>query len=234
MSSVVEICNVALSTYLGARPISALDQDTPESDECALHFDRVRRSLLERIDWRFARRRELLVRIDDNDRPAWGTRYARPADLLTVRSIGSAYSGSIIPTSMFELSGDSIYSHAAGAMVDYTADLSDPAMFPPAFNDALAAALAASIARPITADGPTMQAAQEAAATLLDRAIEIDVNQRATPTVRTVPATLAVRGGGNSVPPVYDPSAAVAGNPGGTGETDVPWDFVGIYRGAGL
>ena len=76
MQSAVEICNVALSSYLGARPITSMEQPTPEAEACRLHYDRVRRSLLERADWTFATRRAALARLADNDRDAWTYRYA--------------------------------------------------------------------------------------------------------------------------------------------------------------
>lgn len=250
MQSAVEICNVALSSYLGARPITAMEQQTPEAEACRLHYDRVRRSLLERADWTFATRRAALARLADNDRESWTYRYARPADMLKLRwvnagaLVGTGYAVGQNPDAIREISADAIYTHMPGAVIEYTADVTDPTLFPPSFGDAFAAALAAAIAMPITRDGAKMQAAQENAAMLLEQAIVNDANQRPNIPVQPVPPVLAVRGigvaGAGDLPPIVYPGEApplpqvpniipmptpVPGSADGT-----PFDFVAIYQ----
>ncbi len=48
MQSAIAICNVALTTYLGSRTITAFEDTSPEAEQCKLHYDRIRLSLLER------------------------------------------------------------------------------------------------------------------------------------------------------------------------------------------
>ena len=95
------------------------------------------------------------------------------------------------------------------ALVEFTADVTDPTLFPPSFGDALAASLAAAIAMPITRDGAKQQAAQEHAAVLLEQALVNDANNRPIIPQVYVPPSLAVRGVGmmhlNSLPPVIYP-----------------------------
>lgn len=211
MQSAVEICNVALTSYLGARPITALEQPIPEAEACRLHYDRVRRSLLERADWTFATRRAALVRMADNDRATWTYRYARPPDMLKLRWVNDAalmahaYGFGRTPDRIREVTGDSIYSHIDGAVIEYTADVDDPTLFPPSFGDALAAALAAAIALPITRDGAKMQAAQENAAVLLEQALVSDASQKPIIAQTWVPPVLAVRGVGGLNPDCLPP-----------------------------
>ena len=247
MQSAVEICNVALSSYLGARPITAMEQQTPEAEACRLHYDRVRRSLLERHDWIFATRRAVLARLADNDRSAWTYRYARPADMLKLRwvnagaLVGTGYAVGQNPDGIREISADAIYSHMPGAVIEYTADVDDTTLFPPSFGDALAASLAAAIAMPITRDGSKAEAAREASVALLEQAIVNDANQRPNIPVVHLPATLTVRGigvaGYSDLPPVIYPNEAPPlpqvpniipmPTPGSIDGT--PFDFVNIY-----
>lgn len=246
MQSAVEICNVALSTYLGARPITAMEQPTPEAEACRLHYNRVRRSLLERADWTFAARRAVLARLADNDRSAWTYRYARPADMLKLRwvnagaLVGTGYAVGQNPDAIREISADAIYSHMPGAVIEYTADVDDTTLFPPSFGDALAASLAAAIAMPITRDGAKMQAAQENAAMLLEQAIVNDANQRPNIPVTHFPATLTVSGiglmGVGDLPPIVypgePPPLPQVPNiiPMPTPTDGTPFDFVSLYQ----
>ena len=247
MQSAVEICNVGLSSYLGARPITAMEQPTPEAEACRLHYDRVRRSLLERADWVFATRREALVRMADNDRAArWSYRYARPAGMLKLRWVndaammGLAHANGRNADAIREITADAIYSHIPAALVEFTADVTDPTLFPPSFGDALAASLAAAIAMPITRDGAKQQAAQEHAAALLEQALVNDANNRPIIPQVYVPPSLAVRGigamGQSDTPPVVYPSEPpplpqvpnIIPMPVTTDGT--PFDFVSLYQ----
>lgn len=246
MQSAVEICNVALSSYLGARSITAMEQQTPEAEACRLHYDRVRRSLLERADWTFATRRAALARLADNDRETWTYRYARPADMLKLRwvnagaLVGTGYSVGRTPDAIREISGDAIYTHMPGAVIEYTADVTDTTLFPSSFGDAFAASLAAAIAMAITRDGAKMQAAQENATMLLEQAIVNDANQRPNIPVVHIPATLTVRGIG-AMGQCDDPPIVYTGEPPPLPQVPniipmpvptegTPFDFVSIYE----
>ena len=46
MQSTIAICNVALTSYLGTRSITSFNDGSPEAEQCELHYDRVRQSLL--------------------------------------------------------------------------------------------------------------------------------------------------------------------------------------------
>ena len=240
MQSAVEICNVALSSYLGARPITSLEQQTPEAEACRLHYDRVRRSLLERADWVFATRREVLARLADNDRAdRWAYRYARPAGMLKLRWVndaammGVAHANGRNPDALREITADAIYSHIPGALVEFTADVTDPTLFPASFGDALAAALAAAIAMPITRDGAKMQAAQDHAAALLEQAMVSDAGNRPIIAQVYIPQSLQVRGIGVPVPDALPPIVYPEGEqnpPLPVPDVGTPFDFVSLYQ----
>lgn len=201
MQSAIAICNVALTTYLGAASITSLNGASPEAENCKLHYDRVRRSLLKRFPWYWASRRELLVEETINDREgAWAHRYARPGHVIAVRWVNDAAAARIAmqdgrnPDSLREITADSIYSDVPGASIEYIRDEEDPTLFPPDFADALSAAIAAAIAMPITRDPAKKKDAEQGAALLLDQAMAMDFNQRPATEQRHIPPNLAVRG----------------------------------------
>lgn len=201
MQSTIDICNVALSTYLGATRISSLDETSPEAEQCNLHYDQVRRSLLQRWPWLFASRREALVENALNDRAgAWAFSYARPAHLLSVQWVNSAsaaraaFAHGRSNDTPREMTGSAIYSDVPGAVIEYTRDEQDPTLFPPAFADALSAALGAAIAMPITRDHAKKRDAQADAAQLFNQACVLDFNTRPAMSQEYTPEVLRVRG----------------------------------------
>lgn len=211
MQSTIDICNAALSTYLGAARISSLDEQSPEAEQCRLHYDRVRRSLLQRWPWVFASRRETLVENSLNDRTgSWAHSYARPAHLLSVQWVNGtdaarlAFGHGRSQDTAREMTGSVIYSDTPGAVIEYTRDEDDPTRFPPAFADALVAALAAAIAMPITRDATKKADAQNDAAMLLNQAMVLDANTKAAMAQEYIPESLRVRGigGGGDYEPL--------------------------------
>lgn len=201
MQSAIAICNVALTTYIGAATITSLDGPSPEAQNCDLHYERVRRSLLQRFPWYWASRREVLVEETLNDRAgAWAHKYARPAHLVAIRWVNHPAAARMSleagrsPDSLRELTATAIYSDMADAVIEYTRDETDPTLFPPAFADALAASIGAAIAMAITKDVAKKKDAEQAAALLLDQAMAMDYNERPAVEQRHIPPNLAVRG----------------------------------------
>lgn len=201
MQSTIDICNVALTSYIGSRTITSLDEPSPEAEACSLHYDRIRRSMLQRWPWYWAGRREVLVGITVNDREgAWAFRYARPAHMIAIRWVNHMDSARVAvqrgqtPDTLREITADSIYSDIADASIEFTRDETDPTLFPPAFADALAAGLAAAIAMPITRDAAKKVDAQRDATMLLNQAMTEDFNQRPANPVSPLPEALRIRG----------------------------------------
>lgn len=218
MQSTIAICNTALSAYLGAAPISSMDEASPEAEECKRHYDQVRRSLLQRWPWVFASRREALVERAINDRAgAWAYSYARPAHLLSVQWVNSASAASAAfahgrsNDAPREMTADAIYSNVPDAVIEYTRDETDPTLFTPAFADVLAASLAAAIAMPMTRDNAKKREAQQDAANLLNQAMVLDFNTRPPAPQEYIPEALRVRGIGSE--PVDQPLPMVKRSP---------------------
>ena len=201
MQATSAICNVALTSYLGTRTITSLEENSPEAEQCKLHYDRVRRSLLERWPWVFAMRREALVRATMNDRAgAWAFRYARPGHMVAVRWVNDPEAARLAiqmgrsPDTLREMTAESVYSDVPGAVIEYTRDEEDPTLFSPGFGDVLAATLAAAIAMPITRDAAKVNGAKQEAAELLNQAMVADFNARPSTEQTYLPPQLQVRG----------------------------------------
>lgn len=201
MQSTIAICNVALTSYIGTKTITSLQETSPEAEQCALHYDRVRRSLLQRWPWHWAASRDVLALEALNDKAgAWSYRYARPAHMIALRWVNSPLAvrasianGRPLDTPR-ETTATSIYSDVQHAVCEFTRDEEDASLFPPAFADVLAAYLAAAIAMPITRDAAKVKAAQEDAADLLNVAMTLDFNTAPSAAQTNVPQHLAVRG----------------------------------------
>lgn len=200
--SAIAICNVALTSYLGADEINSFDEPNPEARQCKLHYDRVRLSLLEQWDWLFAQRRELLVALVDNDRPAWGFKYAMPGHVAMVRWVNNSGAAKWYmqmgraPDTPREMSATAIYSDVPDATVCYTRDETDPTLFTAGFADVLSAYLAAAIAMPITRDATKMKGSLDQGRMLLNQAQVDDFNARPSTEQTFYPETLQVRGYG--------------------------------------
>jgi hypothetical protein len=194
MPTPVEIWNTALS-HIGARAdIQDPNEQSSEAFQCRLHYQQTVDELLERSDWSFARRRADLSRIGDAD-GLLDSRYALPADALSIRAINDTelWPGARVGWSIEgEGSARVLRTDQNPAAVVYTARVGE-ALFPPSFVTALAWALAAKIAMPITRDAKHMQRAAEQAVVTLSDAKALDANQRGVRTEHT-PDWIRARG----------------------------------------
>ena len=179
MPSTIEICNRALSTYLGVSRITSLSETNPKAQACNEHYAGVVRSCLERHEWNFATARQALAETT-NDRTEWAYRYARPADALKLRWVNdpavarAALAMGQSPDSAREVAGLFIYSDVPYAVAEFTANLTDPTLFPQSFADAVSAALASAIAIQLSDSVPKAQNASDAANDLLNIAMALD------------------------------------------------------------
>lgn len=182
--SKVEICNRALSSYVGASRINSLTEGTPASEECSLHYDGVIRTLLERHWWTWATGRVTLAERVNDRQDLWGYRYEKPSGVLAYRWVNNPQVAALMRRTNQsqdidrEMTGDSIYCDAQYAACEYTREVTDPSEFPASFVDAAIAALAAAIVAPLTESSTRERKALEGAASTLDTAIALDERNR--------------------------------------------------------
>ena len=153
MTSVIQICNLALTEIGTANTIQALNEATTEARHCGLLYDQARDTVLEDHPWGFARKQDLLA--DLGDPPSgWLYQYAQPSDCLSIREIYQPIAGG--DEIAYQKAADSaltqktILTDQADAELIYTARVEDPNMFNSKFIGALAFFLGAKLAVPLT------------------------------------------------------------------------------------
>jgi hypothetical protein len=156
MSSIVQICNMALTRIGQSQLIDSISEQSKAAELCALHYETCRDQVLQDFPWSFA---EARVYLADIGAPPmnWAYRYRYPADCLQARYL--AIPGQPMPSADYRVpfqvihaqGGRAIVSNAAEAELVYTVRLDDTTYFTPAFTDALSWRLAAELAIGLTA-----------------------------------------------------------------------------------
>lgn len=198
--SKIQICNRALTTYLGAGRINSLTEETPEAEQCNLHYDDCLRTMLEEHPWTFATSRQVLAELT-NDRPdEWSYRYQRPSNCLRVHWVNDPAVAnykiemSEDPDEAREMLQDNIYSNVPLAVCEFTTLLDDTSKFSQLFKNALSALLASTIALPITEDLKRFSNASNIHVDLMDKAIAHDEQQEPVRVHEPVAGYLKARG----------------------------------------
>lgn len=167
MASVVEICNFALQE-LGANYISSLNENSPESRECNLRYDSVRRSLLRMHHWNFAIKRVALSRETTTPAFNYSYQYALPSDFLKIimTSTEELYQSDfgVVKNSEFyvgnpvgnnyidkyKLENKKLLSNDSSVSIIYVADITDTGQFDSTFTELLQRLLCAKITKKLT------------------------------------------------------------------------------------
>jgi len=198
--SKVQICNRALSTYLGVGRINSLTEESAAAEQCNLHYDDTLQYLTEAHWWSFSAKRQVLAN-EANDREGeWAFKYAIPADALTIRWVNDPQ----VARHMIEqnqnpdipriITADHIYCDVQFAVCEFSALVAETTQFPQYFSDALSAALAANMAMPLTEDIKRARNAMEQAEVKMDRAMALDEQQAPPIGHQTIPSWLSERG----------------------------------------
>jgi hypothetical protein len=149
VSSVADLCNVAIS-HCGTRSkITSIDEGSPEANACLTHFALARDSLLRAFDWNFARMTVSLGQLQ-NPPARWAYKYALPADYIRLRRLNDAPL-LLLPETFCELAADKdelgaainvVLTNASPVSAIYTARVTDPNRWDPGFVDAFTYELA--------------------------------------------------------------------------------------------
>ena len=187
MSSVVDICNIALAHLGDSATVSSIDppEGSAQAEHCATFYPIARDSLIELHTWKFSSRRAQLALLSSGTF-GWGFAYAKPSGAIRILSVlGSNDDGDSVGQP-FEIESDAsgvemILSDQEDATVRYQVSVTDPAKYSPLFVDALGWLLASYLAGPILkGDVGTKEAkaCYQHFRVLLSQAIESDANQR--------------------------------------------------------
>lgn len=194
--SSVDYVNRAL-VMLGAETITALTlEDSPNAATAVDLYDPTLEQLLSEWPWRFATGRVQLSQIDDVDPidTAWTYQYALPA--VTLRIVRTDVTNGRWMLYRDPESGyRRLYSDEASVWADIV-QVPDAALFPPHFQTALVASLAAQLAMPVTRKWDIAQTFEARAQRAISSAKAHDWNEQPWPEMDDACLLLNARFGG--------------------------------------
>lgn len=120
MASVVEICNLALSSLGKGVPISALDEASEEARQCKQHYGFARDWLLQQFEYQFARKVLALASLSNDWDERWGYRYSKPNDCLKIIRIVPPIDDADDLPIPYGVRGASVYTDDETAKLEYT------------------------------------------------------------------------------------------------------------------
>jgi len=190
MQSPAQICNIALGRVGCQFFINSIDPPdvSQEARVCAMVYNYVLEKALQDFPWPFANKVVLLQDIGSPLAP-WGYRYRYPGDCLTLKRVfpdggvpvyGVASKTAGVPyRTVSDDTSDarSILCDYSQVYADYTARVTNPNLFPPAFVNLLAWGIAAEIATPLSADPKYAQSAAATYKNVLAEAGALSANE---------------------------------------------------------
>lgn len=137
--SATVICQRALGLAEHRNTFTSLEDGSTLAREARLRYDIRRRQILEAMDWNFARRRKPGQAVEVDATPdLYPAAWARPEECIRIRGL---WSGGVLLKHVAE---EVIFTETMDAVqIVFTADKSDPVLFPPCFTAALEYLLAA-------------------------------------------------------------------------------------------
>ena len=152
-ASNVEIVNLALSK-VGSATIADWNEATKEGRTATAVFTNVREWLQERYPWNFC-----LTRVSLTFSNATGTYYSNEytyySALTNLSNMLRVYEVDNNPLVSYAIENDNFYTSTTPLVIRYIKKITDPTLFPPAFTNCFAVALAMEIAPILTGDWNT-------------------------------------------------------------------------------
>lgn len=181
--SKVQICNRGASQYLGVGRINSFSEASPQAEQYELHYDDLRKSLLEKHWWVFATGIQRLAQVE-NDRPnEWAFKYVQPGNIIKVRWVNELSAATQLaaagknPDTPRKMVEGYIYSNVADASVEFTKNEENTDLMPQYFKEALSGMVAAAVAMPITQSVSRAKFASDQAGLRIDEAIAHDEDE---------------------------------------------------------
>lgn len=189
-TSVVEICNMALSNIGSRSSIESLDEASAEGIQCKLWYNKARKQVLAALDWSFARKRlTLALHSEAADLIDWTFRYQFPSDCLQFRKLTNpdGRSADAVPF-IIEMNSTgkekTILTNLDTAQGVYTWDQQDVTVFDPMFEQALAFLIAHYICYTLVGSLPLKKEMLMNYGAMLRYAEATDANQHMDPPPR--------------------------------------------------
>lgn len=200
MSSIVQVCNLALGRIGISEFIEDIEDRTTRAIACKQYLDGCRQSVLSDFPWNFATKAVQLAAVDV-DVPGWSAAYRYPSDCLSLRSITTAAGDRFQPPpfwggadgeravmiegrARFRVLSDPVIPDARVILADiedawawYTADIVSPSTWPRLFVEALAWKLAAELAGALRVSAQLRQYAEQTYLWQLSQAQAASLNE---------------------------------------------------------
>jgi hypothetical protein len=171
-SNAIELCNRALVT-LGAQPLTGFDDATVEAEITRHLYPSLRDALLSSHPWRFATVQTSLSRLPQAPTADYSAAFQLPADFLRALSAGTTERGRGLN---YRISGRRLETDADTLTLTYVFR-PDETGFPPFFDVALIARLAAEFCLPLTESTSRAQLLHQLADAEFRKAKAIDSQQ---------------------------------------------------------
>jgi len=168
----IGLCSRAL-LRVGSLPISSFADGTAHSEIAGLLYEPVRDALLSSYGWSFATAQTELERLVDAPLSDYAYSYEMPLGVLRVLSAGSSGSGHGL---RYRLSGSRLETSSESVLLTYIYR-PDESLFPPYFDMALIARLAAEFCLPLTENSSRAESLARLAEAEFAKARQIDAQQ---------------------------------------------------------
>lgn len=168
----IGLCSRAL-LRVGSLPISSFADGTAQSEIAGLLYGPVRDALLSSYGWSFATRQAELERLTDVPLADFSSCYAMPPGVLRVLSAGSGGHGHGL---RYRISGQRLETSSDHVLLTYI-QRPDESAFPPYFDLALIARLAAEFCLPLTENTSRAELLTRLAESAFSQARQIDAQQ---------------------------------------------------------
>lgn len=177
MASKSNICSMALS-LIGCRPVTSLDRPTTEEDrQCLLWWDHSVKEVLEKHDWKFARRYAPNLAVSTSPSGEYDHAYQLPNDCLVLRYLWDDEAKQRVTEEEYELQGRSILTNLDTVNIVYTKNDENTGGYPGHFVKALIFLLASYLAYKLGEKGGRSDEMREKYRLALHEAVEIDQAQ---------------------------------------------------------
>ncbi|WP_416899626.1 MAG: hypothetical protein ACMVY4_07955 [Minwuia sp.] len=171
----IQLCSRAL-LKVGASPIASFGDGTAEAEVASLLYGVTRDALLSGHPWSFATAQIALAKLTAKPVADFDAAFALPADFLRVLSVGAGGSGRGRGIA-YRIHERRLHANADGVTLTHVFR-PDESAFPPFFDQALIARLAAEFCLPLTENTSRTEALTKAAELEFARARTVDGQQQ--------------------------------------------------------
>ncbi|MGH1375601.1 MAG: hypothetical protein ACRBCK_04550 [Alphaproteobacteria bacterium] len=168
----IGLCSRAL-IKIGAAPISSFDDGSAESEIAGALFPQIRDTLLSAYAWSFATGQVVLNRLSTDPIADYDYAYQLPNDFLRAFSAGSGTRGRGLN---YRIAGRALHTNAPDVILTYIYRPEEET-FPPYFDQALIARLAAEFTIPVTENTSRSETMLSIAEREFQRARQVDAQQ---------------------------------------------------------